>query len=137
VRYRHNTQADETSAFQIGFARGAIAQLMVTQAAVSFSNRLEIIGRSGSISLQPCGFIDYEITVVSSAVDAYSQPTVLHTPMTGDPRNIKHTRQLNEFVDAIQFGKQPFATIKDGRRVLKVLDAVFASDRSGEPIHIQ
>jgi predicted dehydrogenase len=136
VLYRHDTQADETSAFQVGFARGATAQLMVTQAASSFKNQMDIIGRSGSIQMRWTGFLDYEILVTSSTVEAYKQPTVLHIPIEGDPRNVKHYRQLNEFVDAIQCGTSPFVTLQDGRRVLKVIDAVFASDRLGEPVHI-
>lgn len=136
VRYRHDTQADETTAFQIEFAKGATAQLMVSQTALSFQNQLDILGRAGKISLKPCGFLDYEITVMSSTVEEYRQPTVIHVPMTGDPRNVKHVRQLNEFVDAIRSGKPPFVTVQDARRVLKVMDAVFASDRSGEPVHI-
>ena len=136
VLYRHDTQADETSAFQVGFARGATAQLMVTQAASSFSYQLDITGRSGSIHLRVAGFLDYEILVTSTTVDTYKQPTVLHVPFEGDPRNVKHCRQLNEFVDAIQSGTRPFVTLQDGRRVLKVIDAVFASDRLGEPVNI-
>lgn len=136
VQYRHDTQADETSAFQIGFARGATAQLMTTQAASGFSYHMSIIGKSGSIQLEPVGFLDYEVRVTSSVVDAYQKSTVLRFPFDGDPRNVKHCRQLNEFVDAIQTGSRPFVTLQDGRRVLKVVDAVFASDRSGEPVHI-
>jgi predicted dehydrogenase len=136
VRYRDDTQADETSALQIGFARGATAQLMVTQAAAGFVNQVSIIGRSGSIHLRPAGFLDHEISVASTAVEAYKQATVLRVPFEGDVRNVKHCRQLNEFVDAIELGKPPFVTLQDGRRVLKVIDAVFASDRSGEPVHI-
>jgi predicted dehydrogenase len=136
VRTRHDTQVDETSAFQINFAKGATAQLMVTQATSSFSYLLNIIGRSGSISLRPCGFLDFEIIVTSSVVDAYKQPTPIHIQLADDVRNIKHTRQLNEFASAIHSGRSPFTTLTDAGRVLKVVDAVFASDRSGEPVHV-
>ena len=134
VRYRSDTGADETSTFQIRFARGATAQCCVTQAADRFRHTLEIVGRSGYLSLRPCGFLDYEITVESSALADYAQPTVLRPPLAGDPRNVKHLAQLSEFAAAILQHQEPAVTVSDGRRVLAVLDAVIASGRSGRPV---
>jgi predicted dehydrogenase len=136
VRYRNDTQADETSTFQVGFARGATAQMMITQASSGSGPQIDITGRAGSIQMRPAGMLDFEIVVSSSAVEAYKQPTTLRIPFEGDPRNVKHCRQLNEFVDAIQSGRPSFVTLQDGRRALKVIDAVYASDRLGEPVHI-
>lgn len=136
VRYRADTGADETSTFQIRFARGATAQCFVTQAADRFRNTLTIVGRAGYVSMQPCGFLDYEITVASSALPEYAEPLVLHPTAAGDPRNAKHLRQFADLTAAIRQGCRPSVTAADGRRVLRVLDAVVASGRSGRPVTI-
>ena len=42
-----------------------------------------------------------------------------------------HQPELAEFAQAIQERRQPSCTVTDGRRVLKVLDAITKSDRPG------
>jgi len=44
--------------------------------------------------------------------------------------------QLAEFALAIQERRQPSCTVTDGRRVLKVLDAITRSDRTGAAVRI-
>jgi UDP-N-acetyl-2-amino-2-deoxyglucuronate dehydrogenase len=135
IRYRADTRADETTTFQIRFARGAVAQGLVTQAATGFFNNLDILGDQGRISLRGIAF-DYDIQVVSGALPVYSQPTSIHLRQMDDLRILMHLPQLAEFVQAIQERRQPAVTVTDGRRVLKVLDAIIKADRSGGPVRI-
>ena len=121
---------------QIRFGRGATAQCCVTQAADRFRNTVEIVGRAGYLALRPCGLLDYEVTVESSALTAYAQRTVLHPQLDGDPRNVMPLAQLVEFAAAIRRQQQPSVAVSDGRRVLAVLDAVVAAGRSGQPVAI-
>jgi predicted dehydrogenase len=134
VRYRADTKADETSAFQIRFAKGTVAQCIVTQASEAFFNIVDIFGRDGRISLRGSGFLLYDILVSSSKLEAYSQPTTIRPRVWGDPRMEKHIPELEEFAAAIQEERQPAITVADGRRVLKVLDAVLESGRMGKPV---
>ncbi|MDQ2998894.1 MAG: Gfo/Idh/MocA family oxidoreductase [Chloroflexota bacterium] len=135
VCYRADTRADETTAFQIQFARGAVAQGMVTQTASGFFNNLDMYGRQGRISLRGNG-LHYTIDIISSALPAYTQLTTLHIPQIDDLRMLMLAPQLAEFAQAIQEHRQPAVTVTDGRRVLKVLDAIIKSDRTGEPVRI-
>jgi predicted dehydrogenase len=136
IRYRADTRAEETVTFQIKFARGAVAQGMVTQAAhAGFYSNLDICGRQGRISLRGVGFT-YGIDVVSSALPVYSQPTSIQLPQIEELRFLIHRPQLAEFAEAIQERRQPAITVSDGRRVLKVLDAITKSDRTSAPVRI-
>ena len=135
IRYRADTRADETTTFHIQFARGAVAQGMVTQAGVGFAHNLDIYGRQGTISLRGDS-LNYSVHILSSALPAYAQPTSIHIPHIDDLRLLKHHAQLAEFVQAIQERRQPSCTVTDGRRVLKVLDAIIKSDRTGAPVRI-
>jgi predicted dehydrogenase len=136
TRLRSDTRADETSAFQVKFAKGATAQLLSTQTATGFTNLVDIYGRDGSISMRPCGFLDYAVTVSSRVVEQYKQPAVIHVPFTGDVRDVKHSRQLTEFVQAIHSGEPAYVTANQARKVMEVIDAVFQSSRTGEPVRV-
>jgi predicted dehydrogenase len=129
IRYRADTRADETTTFQMRFAKGAVVQGMVSQAGIRFINNVDIFGRQGFIGLRGGGF-NYTVEVVSKALPAYSQPTTIHLPQVPDLRILMHLPQLAEFAQAIREHRQPACTAKDGRRVLKVLDAIVKSDRS-------
>jgi predicted dehydrogenase len=135
VRYRADTRAEETTHFQIQFRRGAVAQGMVTQTAAGMFNNLDIYGRQGRISLRGVGF-SYGVEVVSSALPAYTQPTSIRIPQMEDLRILMHMPQLAEFAQAIHERRQPSITVTDGRRVLKVLDAITKSDRTGQPVRV-
>jgi predicted dehydrogenase len=135
IRYRADTRADETTTFQIRFARGTVVQGMVSQAGARFVNNLDIYGRLGYISLRGGGF-NYTVEVMSNALPAYSQPTSIRLPQIEDLRILMHLPQLAEFAQAIQERRQPSCTVTDGRRVLKVLDAFVRSDRTDQPVRI-
>lgn len=135
-RFRSDTRADETSTFEVKFAKGTTAQLMSTQTAFGFINQVDIYGRDGSIHLQPCGFLDYELTVSSRVVEEYKQPAVIHVPVAGDVRDIKHSHQLSDFVQSIRTGKPAFVTAHQARKVMEVIDAVFISSRTNKPVRV-
>jgi predicted dehydrogenase len=129
IRYRSDTRADETTTFQIRFAKGTVVQGMVSQAGNRFINNVDIFGRQGFIGLHGGGF-NYTVEVASNALPAYSQPTTIHFPQVPDLRILMHLPQLAEFAQAIREHRQPSCTVTDGRRVLKVLDAIVRSDRA-------
>ncbi len=137
TRFRSDTQADETTNFQVKFRKGAVAQLMVTQTATGFVSQLDIYGREGAISLRPCGFLDYEVTVSSRTAEEYKQTAVIHVPVAGDVRDVKHSRQLAEFVQAIRSSQPTYVTVQQARKVMEVVDAVFTASRTGEPVEIK
>ncbi len=136
TRFRADTRADETTSFQVMFSRGATAQVMSTQTAAGFQNQIDIFGRDGSISMRPCGFLDYEVTVSSRVIEDYKQPAVIHVPVVGDVRDVKHSRQLIEFVTSIRSGQPAFVTVEQARKVMEVIDAVFTSSRAGGPVRL-
>jgi predicted dehydrogenase len=137
VRHRADTRADDTSAFQIRFAGGAVAQCITTQASASFFNNVDIIGSDGRLSLWGAGFLSYDILVSSAKLEAYSQPTMIKPRVIGDPILAMLVAELDEFAAAVQEDRQPLITATDGRRVLEVLDAVAESGRIGKPVELK
>ncbi|MFN8487279.1 MAG: Gfo/Idh/MocA family oxidoreductase [Caldilineaceae bacterium] len=136
IRYRADTQADETATFALRFAKGATAQCLVTQAGSYFVNNLDIHGREGRISLRGVDYLEYAVEVMSRKLSAYTEPTHIQPRIRVEPKLDMLTAELAEFAQAIQEQRQPTITIGDGRRVLRVLDAVIKSDRTGERVRL-
>ena len=137
TRFQVDTGLDETSVFQVRFAKGATAQLICTQAGPDFKHRLDIYGRDGSLSMRQVGFLDYEVTVSSRAVAEYKQPAVIRVPFSGDVRYVKHSRQLTGFVESIRSGQPVSVSARAARQVLQVIDGVFQSSRTGVPVRLE
>lgn len=136
VRYRGDTGADDTSAFQIRFAKGALAQCLVSQAASTFYYQLDIYGSAGKISLRGRNFLQFEIEVSSNTVPAYREPTFIR-PSPRDHITSMLMPELEEFASAIREHRTPMVTMNDGRRTLQMLDAVKESGRRNCPILLQ
>ena len=134
LRHRADTGADDTSAFQVRFARGAIAQCLVTQAASTFFFTIDIHGRAGRVSLRGWSFLQFEIEVSSTANPAYAQPSVIRPRIGRDNIAMMFMPELEEFARAVSERRQPAITVADGRQVLKVLDAVVEAGRAGHAV---
>ncbi len=133
---RDDTGADNTTVFQIRFLRGALGQCLVTQAASTFFYELDIHGNAGKITLRGRNFLQFEIEVSSKAVPAYAEPTIIRPAIRRDNITMMLVPELEEFASAIREGRPPSITASDGRRVLSVLDAVFESGRTGQPVRL-
>jgi len=136
VRRRTDTGADETSSFQVRFAGGAVAQCLVTQAAGQWFDFVSLYGRQGSISLVSRQWLQCEIAVVSGVIPEYGQPSTIRPLFTDHPLMMMLVPELEEFSAAIQENRQPAITATDGKQVLRVLDAVVVSGRTGGPVQV-
>ena len=136
IRHRADTRADDTSAFQIRFAGGTVAQCIATQASASFFNNVDIIGSDGRITLWGSGFLSYDILLSSAKLEAYSQPTMLRPHVIGDPILAMLVPELEESAAAVRENRQPSITAADGRRVLTILDAALTSGRTAQPVEL-
>jgi predicted dehydrogenase len=134
VHYRPDTGADDTSAIQLEFKNGRVAQFYITQSAAVFFYDLQVIGNSGSIALRGRNFVQFEIEVQSTVVAAYRDPTVIRPLVQRDHITTMLVPELAEFADAIEQRRTPGITASDGRRVLRVLDAVVVSGRDRQAV---
>jgi predicted dehydrogenase len=134
LRRRSDTGADEATALQVRFAKGALAQFLVTQAATTFSYELNIHGRAGTVSLRGRNFLQFEIEVSSRSLAAYAEPAVIRPGVGRDNIEMMLVPELEEFAAAVRERRPPAITAADGRRVLRVLDAACESGRTGRPV---
>ena len=118
---------DVTAAFQVRFARGAIAQCLVSQLSPFFFYTLDVVGRDGRIILRGQDFDQWEIEVMSNVAVTYAHSTVLRRRT--DHISSMLLPELEEFATAISEARKPSVTAADARRVLEVLDAVVLAGR--------
>jgi predicted dehydrogenase len=137
VQHRADTGADATSAFQIRFAKAALAQCLVTQSASTFFYEVDIHGSAGKITLRGRSLQQFEIEVSSNAVPAYRDPTTIHPYLRGDHIPTMLLPELEEFAGASLEHRAPLITAADGRRALQVLDAVVQSGRRNQPVKLR
>ena len=136
VQRRADTGADDTSAFQLRFARGATAQCLVTQAASAFFYTIDVHGSAGRVTLRGWNFLQFEIAVSSNTNPSYAQPTVIRPRIWRDNVAMMFEPELEEFASAVRERRQPAITVADGRQVLTVLDAVVRANRADRSIAI-
>lgn len=130
VTRRPQSGVDDTSALQLQFTGGRLAQLLVTQSASGFGYDLQVIGTAGSIRLRGRDFRHYEVEAHSKTAGGAAEPTVQRPASDGDPIDLMFVPELAEFADAIEHRRSPAITASDARRVLRVLDAVAESGRT-------
>lgn len=136
VTNRDDIHIDNVSAFQIRFDKGAFAQGFVSQSESTFYYEIDVHGRNGKIILRGRNFLQFEIEVSSKTVSVYSAPTIIRPPILRDNVQMMLLPELEEFAAAIKQGRSPAITIKDGRQVLKVLDAIIASGKTHLPVSL-
>jgi phthalate 4,5-cis-dihydrodiol dehydrogenase len=136
VQKRDDTGADARSVFQITFANEALAQCLVAQGASTFFYEIDIHGSAGKISLRGRNFLQFEIEVSSRSVPTYGEPAAIRPAVRRDNIGMMLVPELEEFASAIRERRAPLITIADGRRVLRVLDAVMKSGRSNQPVRL-
>jgi predicted dehydrogenase len=134
VRRRADTGTDESSVIQLGLERGGVAVLFVTQAAPAVSYELQILGRSGSVALRGHSLAHFELEVVSKAVPTYAEPTTIRPSVVRDHISTMLVPELQEFAQAIRNQRPASITPADGMNVLRILDAIAESERTGQRV---
>jgi len=137
IGWRSDTGADEITAFQAKFTKGALVQGLVRQNAPSFGWTLDVQGDAGRLTAQVAGFTHIEIRVTSDANVAYAEPTVIRPLVWGDHIEFMLVPELEAFAAAIRDRHPAPITAADGRRVLSIIDAIFESAQSGRPAQIK
>jgi predicted dehydrogenase len=75
--------------------------------------------------------------MTSNAITAYTEPTVFCPFVMGDHIDFMLVPELEAFALSIRDRHAAPITAADGRRVLSIIDAIFASARSGRPVPIK
>src|SRR6185312_7094974 len=131
----HDIESEDTCAATLEFASGAVGVLHATTAAYpGYARRVEITGSEGTVRLEH----DRIITVDLRNPPALSQSETedrnasANSPVVSDVRG--HQRVIEDFVEAIQTGRDPVCSGEEGRRSLAVVEAIYQAARTHDAV---
>jgi UDP-N-acetyl-2-amino-2-deoxyglucuronate dehydrogenase len=133
----HNIAAEDTLVATFEFANGAVGTFEATTAAYpGYSRRVELTGSEGTLILEDDRITACDLRsdgeLLSSAVaDKSSQST---SAVLADSSG--HQRVLEDFLHAIETGGRPRCDGQEGRRSIELVEAIYESARTGEPVMV-
>lgn len=155
-------EVEDNAAVVLRFTSGALGVITATTSARLSHTRFTIHGSNGSsigVIEEPEGAVGYndvwtipgQEQVVAESLAAHvatgdyiyhgldqqpphTWPTAYRYQQEAEPAY--HTRQLQEFAQAIQAGRPPLVTGEEGRKSLEILLAIYESQRTGRAIRL-
>jgi UDP-N-acetyl-2-amino-2-deoxyglucuronate dehydrogenase len=123
-------EVEDVLAAVLRFESGALATLHATTAAYPGSGvRVQVHGSQGTAVLN-----DDQLESASFALPG-AEPC--GTPKPADNFVVGHLRQYEDIAEAISTGRPPGVGIEDGFLALSVVEAIYESARSGQPVPME
>lgn len=134
----HAIEAEDTAVAALEFESGALGVLeAATSVYPGYARRLELTGTNGTLLLDHDRLASADLrdgTAAESPLPPVSDQENVTSPTVSDPT--PHRRVLEDFINAIDTGATPVCDGREGRRSLALVEAVYESARSGQPVSI-
>ena len=141
----HAIEVEDTAVAVLEFENGALGTIdAATSAYPGYSRRIELTGSNGTL------IIDGDRLTHADLIDSPSYPNPTNPP---DPRDRRepgsssasasspvvadataHQRVIEDFIRAMATGSAPACDGREGRRSVAVVEAIYQSARSGQPV---
>lgn len=126
---------DETAVFSIRFQNNVIANVNSTMRTPVLFDFIEVRGSDGFIRSDWSTRDVNILQVFSKNIEEYASPTLIEVKENKELGwRTMYQRELQEFREAILEERDPAISGSDGERVLHVVEAVFKSGETGEPV---
>ena len=127
----HHIESEDTCIATLEFANGAIGVLHATTAAFpGYPRRVEITGTEGTLRIEQDRITCLDLRNPSSLaeqIEPADQNTSASSPVVSDIRG--HQRIIEDFVQAIETGREPVCDGEEGRRSVAVVEAIYHAAR--------
>ena len=143
----HAIEVEDTAVAVLEFASGAVATLEATTAAwPGYDRRVSITGTLGTVVIEQARVASWDLrepalegaaggaaslAPASGAGDAAASART-HVVSDASP----HRRVFEDFVSALDTGRPPRVDGREGRRSVALIEAIYASSRSGQPVSL-
>ena len=145
----HAIDVEDTAVAVLEFANGAVATLEATTAAwPGYDRRVSITGTLGTVVIELARVVKWDVrepalegaaggaAVIAPTAAAAAAPAgaAASTHVVADAS--PHRRVFEDFVSALDAGRPPRVDGREGRRSVALIEAIYASSRSGQPVDV-
>ncbi len=141
-RVHTGIEGEDTAAATLRFPDGALGAIEATTAAwPGWSRRIEICGEHGSICLEDDNIVRWDFAKAEPGDDAIRNagPDNALGSGAGNPSAIStvgHQRQIQDLVEAIRDNRAPAIDIREGRKAVALVHALYTSAKTGRPVSL-
>ena len=145
----HAIEVEDTAVAVLEFASGAVATLEATTAAwPGYDRRVSITGTLGTVVIEQARVVKWDLrepalegAAGGAAVIAPFAPGAPATAGAAASTHVvadasAHRRVFEDFVSALDTGRPPRVDGLEGRRSVALIEAIYASSRSGQPVDV-
>lgn len=127
----HDIESEDTCVATLEFANGAVGILHATTAAYpGYPRRVEITGTEGTVRIEQDRNTRLDLrnpSTLADQIEPADQNASASSPVVSDIRG--HQRIIEDFVRAIETGRDPVCDGEDGRRSVAVVEAIYQAAR--------
>jgi predicted dehydrogenase len=132
-RLARDLECEDTAAITLEFESGALGTISATTATKGGTDRVELNGTDGSISLGPEGMRAFEVGTGEET--QYGAETESRDLVADDEEwGVAHTAVVRDFVEAIEEDREPMAPAREAREAVDVILAAYESAERGERV---
>lgn len=136
-------EVEDTAVAAIHFKNGAMGVIQATTSVwPGLSKTISIHGNKGSVTIEQDDLSLWKFQEELPTDASIRHRFAVKTGASGGSSNpgaishVGHTRQLADFIDAIQKGRKPFVDGAQGRRSVELIEAVYRSAETGTVVQL-
>ncbi len=136
---RHSIEVEDTALAAVEFESGALGYVQGTTSVYpGFPRRLSVSGTKGTITVCEQLITEWEIEGRPRDADLAlggNQRTGASDPLNFDTEG--HARHIQDMVEAIATGRPPAVSVREARRCIQLITAIYESSRTGRRVDMK
>lgn len=142
--FRHREiEVEDTAVAILKFKNGALGVIECSTAIhPGFLKRIEISGTEGTAVIEDTNIIKWEFAREDAEDHAVVESDKTEKAVDGGVSNpmaisfLGHQLQLEDFISSLNKGVEPFIDGKEGRKSVRIIEAIYESAKTGEAIKV-